>query len=153
MQRIRHAALHGGANHTRRLALGLQAAYFLVTGVWPLFHRRSFETITGNKHDFWLVQTVGALVAVVGVVLGRATLAGRQSDADVLALAVGSAAALGAIESYYAATRRISSVYLADAALESALIAGLLWRRANRQELSIAARAIDPEASAEPDLW
>src|SRR5687768_8937464 len=124
MQATRRAALHRDATATRRWTLGVQAAYFTITGVWPLLHRRSFEAITGPKQDFWLVQTVGALVAVVGAVLGRAAVARRQSDADVLALAAGGAAALGAVGTYYAAKRRISLVYLADAALELAFITG-----------------------------
>jgi hypothetical protein len=47
----------------------LQGAYFLVTGIWPLLSRRSFERVTGPKADFWLAQTVGVLVVTIGAVL------------------------------------------------------------------------------------
>jgi hypothetical protein len=40
----------------------IQAAYLVSGGVWPI-HRRSFERVTGRKHDFWLVRTVDGEVA------------------------------------------------------------------------------------------
>lgn len=55
------------------LATG-QGLYFLVTGIWPLVHIKSFQWVTGPKVDLWLVKTVGVLIAVMGAVL---TLAGR----------------------------------------------------------------------------
>jgi hypothetical protein len=73
----------------RKLA-GAQAAYFLVTGVWPLVHRRSFELVTGPKEDFWLVRTVGGLAAATGVALGIAVVRGeRTRETSALALATG----------------------------------------------------------------
>lgn len=39
----------------RRLA-AVHGGYFLLTGIWPLVHRRSFERVTGPKSDYWLVQ-------------------------------------------------------------------------------------------------
>ena len=48
----------------------LQAVFYIVTGVWPIVSMRSFEAITGPKVDRWLVKTVGALVAVIGVRAG-----------------------------------------------------------------------------------
>ena len=54
------------AGDRRRRAALLQAGYYVVTGVWPLVHRRSFERITGPKVDYWLVRTVGVLVAAIG---------------------------------------------------------------------------------------
>ncbi|HEX2022926.1 MAG TPA: hypothetical protein VHH36_09430, partial [Candidatus Thermoplasmatota archaeon] len=52
----------------RALAAG-QGAYFAATGAWPLLHMPSFLAVTGPKTDLWLVDTVGALVLVVGAVL------------------------------------------------------------------------------------
>ncbi|MGE3500053.1 MAG: hypothetical protein AB7N53_19505, partial [Candidatus Binatia bacterium] len=47
----------------------VQGIYFFTTGVWPLIHRASFEAVTGPKVDYWLVETVGILVAVIGLTL------------------------------------------------------------------------------------
>ena len=100
-----------------------QGAYFLVTGIWPLISIRTFMLVTGPKTDLWLVKTVGAVVAVIGAVL---TVAGirRQTTPEVPLLAVGSAAALTAIDVVYVAQGRIAPIYLLDAAGEAALIGG-----------------------------
>lgn len=36
--------------------------YYLMTGIWPLLHIRSFVWMTGPKTDRWLVKAVGGLV-------------------------------------------------------------------------------------------
>ena len=107
-----------------RTAVALQAAYYLTTGIWPLVHRRSFEAVTGPKTDFWLVQTVGAVVAAIGAGLA---LAVRRGDLSTELRTTGALAAggLAAIDVVYATRGRISSVYLADAALEGLFIAAL----------------------------
>jgi hypothetical protein len=117
---------HGALARVLRTSQGL---YFLVTGLWPLLHMRSFLAVTGPKTDLWLVKTVGALVAVIGgTLLGRAT---RHEPAAAADLAVGSAAALAAIDVVYVAQGRIARIYLLDAALEAAIIAawGVALRR------------------------
>jgi hypothetical protein len=99
-----------------------QAGYYVVTGVWPILHVRSFMAVTGPKTDVWLVKTVGALIAVVGAALGLA--AWRQAvTPEVILLAVGSAAALGFVDVYYPLRGVIPRVYLLDAAAEAVLIA------------------------------
>ena len=99
-----------------------QGAYFLVTGLWPLLHMRSFLAVTGPKHDLWLVNTVGALVAVTGAVLLTAA-AGDRLTPDLRRLAGGSAFALGAVDVIYSWRRRIPPVYLVDGVAEAALLA------------------------------
>jgi hypothetical protein len=112
----------------RRGPVGLlalvQGAYFLLTGIWPILHRPSFEAVTGPKTDFWLVRTVGSLIAVIGAVLVLTGLRDK-STAETVTLGAGSAAALLAVDVNYVARGRISPVYLLDAALEVALL--LLW--------------------------
>ena len=98
-----------------------QAAYFLLTGVWPLVHIRSFMTVTGPKTDLWLVKTVGILVTVVGLVIAVAA-ARHAISLEILLLATASAAALAAIDVIYVATRVIARIYLLDAAAETVLI-------------------------------
>ena len=88
----------------RLVAFG-QAAYFLVTGIWPLLHIRSFERITGPKVDRWLVKTVGALVSVVGAVIGLAAWRRRPSP-EIELLAVGSSLALAIIDIVFVARRQ-----------------------------------------------
>lgn len=107
----------------------IQSLYFGVTGLWPIFHIRSFMAVTGPKTDLWLVKTVGALVTVVAIVLGSA--ARRNAiTLEIAVLAVGTAAALTAIDIYYVARRVIARIYLIDAFAEILLITGwlLLWR-------------------------
>ncbi len=109
----------------RRLA-GAQAAYFITTGLWSIAHRRSFEAVSGPKVDYWLVQTVGALVTAVGASLALASARGRVAP-ELRLLAGLSALGLAAVEVAYVSAGRISRVYLADAAIEVALAAG--WAR------------------------
>jgi hypothetical protein len=116
------------ADDHRRRAARLQAGYYVLTGVWPLAHRRSFERVTGPKVDFWLVRTVGVLVSAIGA--GLALGARRRVSAELEATAVLAAAGLAAIDVAEVARGRISPIYLADALLEAALVA--YWR-AGRQ--------------------
>lgn len=107
---------------SERLSL-LQGGFYVATGLWPIVHLRSFEAVTGPKLEGWLVKTVGALITVIG---GTLLFAGRRRSVgpEVRLLGVGSAAAFTAVDLVYTAKRRISPVYLLDAAAESALIAG-----------------------------
>src|SRR5215213_7342224 len=100
-----------------------QGLYFLATGVWPLVHLESFLAVTGPKTDLWLVDTVGALVAVVGAVLLLAASSGRVTQ-EVALLAAGCAAALAAVDVVFVARDVIPPVYLADAVAEGVFI---LW--------------------------
>lgn len=99
-----------------------QGVYFLASGAWPWIHLESFERVTGPKHDHWLVKTVGALVAVVGGVLVDAAVRGRAADRAVALTAVGTAAALAAIDVNFVQKGRISPVYLADALVEALIV-------------------------------
>lgn len=116
----------------RRVLLG-QAAYYVLTGLWPLIHMASFEAVTGPKTDDWLVKMVGCLVVVIGASLAVAARGGRAYASDVVLLAAGSAVAFTLIDVRYVVAGRISPIYLADAVLEMALMAGLfLTRRPDR---------------------
>ena len=107
-----------------------QAAYFFLTGVWPIVHIRSFMAVTGPKRDLWLVRTVGALIAVVALAIGLAAWrvrAGGQVPPEVALLAAGAAAALGAVDVIYVARRVIDKVYVLDAAAEAVIVAAWAW--------------------------
>jgi hypothetical protein len=111
----------GRARLFRRVA-GVQGAYFLLTGLWPLFGVDSFQSVTGAKTDLWLVYTVGCLVAVIGVGLIVAAVGARMTP-EVIVMAVGSAIVLAGIDLVFVLRGVISWVYLLDALAEGALIA------------------------------
>jgi hypothetical protein len=98
-----------------------QGLFYMVTGVWPLFHMKSFLKVTGPKTDLWLVNTVGALLAVAGGALALAARRGAIRP-EMRALGVGTAATLVAVDCIYVARKRISPVYLLDAAAELGII-------------------------------
>jgi hypothetical protein len=108
----------------RKLAT-LQAAYYVTTGIWPILHLRSFEAVTGPKVDRWLVRTFGVLIVAAGAALGVGARE-RRSRALVV-LGTGSALGLAAADTIYVLARRISPVYLLDAAVELGMAAG--WAR------------------------
>jgi hypothetical protein len=101
----------------------LQAAYFLVSGLWPIVSRPTFEAVTGPKTDYWLVRTVGGLACVIGTTLGVASYRNRVSR-ELAVLGIGSALAFGVVDVSYATTGRISRIYLVDAALECLIARG-----------------------------
>jgi hypothetical protein len=107
-------------NPFRRVAAA-QGAYFVLTGIWPLFGINSFQAVTGAKTDLWLVYTVGCLVAVTGATLLMAAFRGRTTP-EIILLAVGSAVALAGIDVVFVLRGVISWVYLLDALAEGALI-------------------------------
>jgi hypothetical protein len=107
-----------------RTIAGLNAAYLVTTGVWPLLHRSSFERVTGKKEEFWLVRTVGGLAAATGVSLGLAVVRDSKTpETSLLALSTGIVFGLADIS----AARQESRVYLADTALQLAF--GTAWLR------------------------
>jgi hypothetical protein len=116
----------------RRRLLAFQATYYLVTGLWPLVHLRSFEAITGPKVDEWLVHMVGLLAAVIGAALGVAAVRDRGRAAEVVVLSVGSALAFAAIDLWYGLGGRIPPIYVAESVVELALVAGVVFTRRAR---------------------
>jgi len=105
-----------------RALLASQGAFYVASGVWPIVHRSSFERVTGPKADFWLVRTVGAVLAVMGAgMLVGATRPAASPETRVMAL--GAAGALAAVDLVHAGRGKVSSVYLADAAVELGLAA------------------------------
>jgi hypothetical protein len=110
----------------RRVA-GAQAVYLVVSGVWPLLHRRSFERVTGRKEDFWLVRTVGGLAVASGLSLGLSALKGSPRS-ESAALALGTSLVFGVADVH--ATRTQSRIYLGDLVIQLGFAATWLrrWR-------------------------
>ncbi len=98
----------------------------VVSGLWPLLNMQSFERVTGPKVDHWLVQTVGGLLVVNGVV--QLTAASPEGLRLARVLGQYTAGVLAAIDLVNAPRGRISKVYLIDAAAELAWV--VLWSTA-----------------------
>jgi NADH:ubiquinone oxidoreductase subunit K len=121
--------------------LWAQGLFYLATGVWPLVSIDTFQAVTGPKtdhlvtgreSDHWLVMTVGALVAAVGLALLVAAWRGRN-PIEMAVLAIGCAAGLTAIDVVYVSRQVIPPIYLADAAVEVVLILGWVVALARRR--------------------
>jgi hypothetical protein len=106
-----------------RRALLAQGGYYLATGLVPFVSRRLFERVTGPKLEWWLVQTTGVLVAAVGGGIVSAVLRDRVTP-EVVGIAAVCAAGLAAVDVVYVVRGRIAPVYLADAAIQLAAVAG-----------------------------
>ena len=100
-----------------------QAAYYFLTGIWPILHMHSFIEITGAKTDLWLVKMVGLLTVCIAITLFYAS---RHHAKTALILGVSSAASYAIIDVYYATANIIPGIYLADAVLEVIIIILLL---------------------------
>jgi len=115
-----------------KTVLQIQGAYYLGTGVLAFVSRRAFEAVTGPKREWWLVQTVGAVVSVIGASLISAARKDRVTP-ELRAVAAGSALSLAGIDVVYVAKGRIAPTYLADAAVQVALVAAAV--QANRRSI------------------
>jgi hypothetical protein len=111
-----HAHSQATSDRTQRVLL-VQSAYYVATGVFPFISRRGFEAVTGPKREWWLVQTVGAIVLVIGGTIASAVRHDRVTP-ETLSLAAGSAVSLAAIDVVHVARRRIAPTYLLDAAVQ-----------------------------------
>jgi hypothetical protein len=103
---------------------------YLVTGIWSLASRATFERVTGPKTDYWLVRMVGLLAIVIGIAL----IAGSRAapiGGSTWVLGIGSAASFAIIDIRFGIPGRISRVYLLDAIFELVIALTLLvawWR-------------------------
>ena len=108
----------------------VQGLYFAFTGLWSILDLFTFQLVTGPKVDLWLVKTVGVLVTMIGAALFLAGMRQRLTF-EIALLAVGSSFGLAIIDVFYVSLGRISAIYLLDAALELAFVAGWMffgWR-------------------------
>ncbi|MET9951744.1 hypothetical protein ABZ135_09375 [Streptomyces sp. NPDC006339] len=117
---------------TRSSSAGIARAhgwFHLVTGAWPLVHRRSFEGITGPKTDVWLLQTVSGLLVTIGWTQIRAASTDHGPEA-ARRLGTMTALTLIAIDVVYATRGRIRPVYFVDAVFQLLWLAA--WQRRDR---------------------
>jgi hypothetical protein len=116
----------------RSAVLLAQGGYYAATGVVPFLSRRLFERVTGPKREWWLVQTVGVMVAATGGAMLSAALRRRPSP-EIVGMATGCAVGLAAVDVVYVAKRRISPVYLLDALVQLAFAGGFAAPIAQRR--------------------
>jgi hypothetical protein len=107
-----------------RVVLTIQGAYYLATGIWPLISLRTFEAVTGPKTDDWLVQTVGVLAGVIGIVLLIGAAQARPAR-ETIWLSVLSAIGFAGVDITFVMAGVISRIYLADAVIQAAAIIAL----------------------------
>ena len=107
----------------------IQALYYLLTGLWPVVHIGSFQTLTGPKAEHWLVRSTGLLLGVIGLTLAVSSRR-RPPSPETPVLGVGTAAVLAGVDVVYVLRGRISPVYLGDALVELGFIAS--WAAARR---------------------
>ena len=122
-------------SYERDVATSFQGIYYMASGFWPILHMSSFEKVTGPKRDKWLVKTVGALITAIGsTLLFSASREPRSETARNLGIST--ALALIGIDSIYSIRGTIPKIYLMDAAVEAALVAGLLSARSVSEDRS-----------------
>ncbi|RJR34331.1 MAG: hypothetical protein C4576_26465 [Desulfobacteraceae bacterium] len=122
----------------------IQGLYYLVTGIWPIVYMDGFLAFTGPKTDLWLVQTMGLMLMVSGIVLMVSAARRRQRSIETAVLAMGNAVVLSGVDIYFALTGRIPGVYLLDAAVEVVFL--VLWVR----YLWFSGRKADANGAAQP---
>ena len=107
-----------------RVLAFVQGGFFFISGAWPLVHLRSFLFVTGPKTDTWLVQTVGALLAVFGISL---LLVSRRPkiEWEWRFLGVAVPLVLATVDVIFVVREVIPPIYLADASVE--LLFALAW--------------------------
>ena len=94
---------HGSTSDAYRNVLRLQAAYYTLTGIWPIVHIDTFGAIYGPKLERWVVRTLGGVIAAVGASLWTAAHRSKPGP-ETIVLAVVSAAALGVSDAIFFAS-------------------------------------------------
>ncbi|NVJ00140.1 hypothetical protein HV824_18695 [Myxococcus sp. AM009] len=125
----------------RRDPAEVQGAYFLLKGLLPWLQPKRVTRLTGPIREGWLMKTVGGLAGTVGATLLSAHRHGRVTP-ELRKLGIWSALTLLVVDvSTYATHRkRRSAVFLADAAVQAALLAAQ-WYACSRMPVVIDARA------------
>jgi hypothetical protein len=107
-------------------------AYLAAFGLWPILHMPTFKRLTGPKPEAWLAKGVGACMANVGAALAAAGARGKVAR-EVRILGITTGISFAAMDIWYAGIRRrISPVYLLNAAAHLGFIAA--WAYAELRE-------------------
>lgn len=124
----------------RRDPAEVQGAYFLLKSLSPWLQPKRVTRLTGAIREGWLMKTVGGLAGTVGATLLSAHRHGRVTP-ELRKLGIWSALTLLVVDvATYATNRKRRSLFLADAAVQAALLAAQ-WRACSRMPVVIDARA------------
>ena len=89
-----------------RLVIGLQGLYYLVAGLWPLLHLRSFVWVFGEQRDRFQLDVSAALLIAIGAILLLAAARRVRPDGLLVSLGAASAVALALAELKHAGAIR-----------------------------------------------
>jgi drug/metabolite transporter (DMT)-like permease len=101
-----------------------QGFFCAVIGLWPVISFQSFQSVTGQKPDHWLLTLAGLLLAGIGCSMLISALR-RDVAFEVFALGLITALSLAATDVIFFIERIIPAVYLLDAVAESLFVT--LW--------------------------
>jgi hypothetical protein len=104
-------------------AMRAQGWYYLVGGVWPFMHFRSFQAVVGPKPDRFQVEVTSGLFMAIGAAL-LATDRQNPRSVPLRGLAVSTAAGVMLVE--WRNRRQLRPVFLGEGLLEGAFIASAL---------------------------
>jgi hypothetical protein len=101
-----------------------QGFFCLVLGIWPVVGFHSFEIVTGQKPDHWLLTLAGLLLAAIGASMLTSAIR-RDVAFEVFALGLITSLSLACTDIIFVIERSIPPVYLLDAVAESLFVT--LW--------------------------
>jgi peptidoglycan/LPS O-acetylase OafA/YrhL len=101
-----------------------QGFFCLVLGLWPVVSFQSFQAVTGQKPDHWLISVAGMLLAGIGSSMLIAAIR-RDIAFEVFTIGIVTAMSLGVTDIIFVIERSIPAVYLLDAVAESLFVT--LW--------------------------
>ena len=104
-----------------------QGIYYFSTAVWPLAHLRSFEWVTGNKKEHWLVYTVSLLILSSSLVFLYSSLLVPSISDEVKLLSLSNSLFLGFVSIYFPLKRVIRKIYFGDGVVEILIFAGVIY--------------------------
>jgi len=101
-----------------------QGFFCVVLGLWPVFGFQSFQSVTGQRPEHWLLTLAGLLLAGIGSSMLISAIR-RDIALEVFAIGLITALSLAATDIIFVIERSIPLLYLLDAVAESLFVT--LW--------------------------